>query len=289
MHDNRKAAIYALAACLIWGTVYVSIKVGLDHGLRPLTFAGVRFLASGLIFLAVAAARGRHGLSWRDLPVIALLGLFQTGVQNALFFYGVKLTGAGVSAIFINIQPFFVILLAPLFFRGSGITPMRLAGTAAGFGGVLAASLGGAGLSGEYGIGVLALTLSAFTWAGSSIAAKRIMEGRDPMAVTAVQMTAGALPLLAAGMAVEGPPFAGADATGLLMLGYLVAFATSIPFYLWYRALHAGEVGRVSVFSFVLPVLGVLSGGLLLGEPLSPDILLGMAMVAAGIVMVNRG
>ncbi|MBI5695135.1 MAG: DMT family transporter [Nitrospirae bacterium] len=289
MQDNKKAAFYALTACIIWGTVYVAIKTGLDHGLRPLTFAGTRFLASGLIFLAITAARGRHGLMWRDLPVLAILGIFQTGIQNALFFYGVELTGVGVSAIFINTQPFFVILLAPLFFKGSGITARRLSGAALGFGGVLVTSLGHGAMTGEYGLGVAALILSALTWGGSSIAAKKIMKGRAPMAVTAVQMTAGALPLLLAGMAVEGPPLTEVDATGLAVLGYLVIFATSIPFYLWYKALQAGEVGRVSVFSFILPVLGVLSGALLLGEPLDMNILLGMAMVAAGIVIVNKG
>jgi drug/metabolite transporter (DMT)-like permease len=106
--------------------------------------------------------------------------------------------------------------------------------------------------------------------------------------VTGAQMTFGAVPLLATGLAVEGNGLAGADTTGILMLAYLILFATSLPFYAWFKALQYGEVGSVSVFTFTLPVLGVLSGWLLLGEPLSVALFFGMVMVAAGIVLVNR-
>ncbi len=123
MEDRKKAVIYALVACLIWGTVYVAIKVGLNHGLKPLTFAGVRFLAGGLILLGIAYAKGGLKFTWRDVWVLTVFGFFQTGIQNALFFTGVKLTNAGVSSIFINTSPFFVILMAPLWFKDSRITP----------------------------------------------------------------------------------------------------------------------------------------------------------------------
>jgi drug/metabolite transporter (DMT)-like permease len=288
VEDKRKAVIYALAACLVWGTVYVAIKVGLDHGLMPLTFAGVRFLAGGLMLLAYAYAKGGLRMTWRDVWVLTVFGFFQTCIQNALFFTGVKLTNAGVSAIFINTSPFFVILMAPLWFKDSRITPLRIAGLLVGFGGVAVTSFRPGLLGAGYELGVAALVLSAVTWAGSTIAAKRIMVGRDPLMVTGAQMAFGAVPLLLTGLAVEGNGLAGSDTTGLLMLAYLILFATSLPFYAWFRALQLGEVGRISVFTFTLPVLGVLSGWLILGEPLSVGVFLGMTMVAAGIVMVNR-
>jgi len=289
MDNHRKAVIYALVACTLWGTVYVAIKVGLTHGMRPLTFAGTRFLASGLILLAITKARGRLDLTGPDFLKISLFGLVQTGLQNALFFTGVDLTDAGTAAIFINTQPFFVILLAPLFFEGSRITALRIMGVLAGFGGVVLAMGGRAGLPEGYELGIVSLVMAGFTWACSSIAAKRLMDGRDPMALTAVQMSVGATPLLAAGLLTEGPFMAGADMAALLVLGYLALFATSIPFFTWYKALSFGEVGRVSVFSFLLPVLGVLSGWLLLGERLNANIFGGMALVAAGIIIVNLG
>ena len=100
-------------------------------------------------------------------------------------------------------------------------------------------------------------------------------------------MTAGALPLLGFGMLREGNGLATADITGLSMLAYLIVFATAIPFFLWFRAIGLGEVGKVSVFAFTLPVLGVLSGWMLLAEPVNINIFLGMLMVAAGIFIVN--
>jgi drug/metabolite transporter (DMT)-like permease len=287
MKDQNKAVIYALAACLIWGSVYVAIKVGLNHGMKPLTFAGVRFLASGLVLLFFAYPMGRLKLSMRDIWALAGLGLLQTAIQNALFFYGVQLTSAGVSAIFINTAPFFVILIAPFFFRVSKITPARLMGAVMGFSGVLIASYRPGMMTGDYWLGITVLVLSAITWACSSIAAKKLMETRDTLTVTGMQMVLGALPLLAAGRILEGGIMAGADRTGIVALSYLVIFATSIPFLAWYKALQLGEVGGVSVFGFTLPILGVVSGWLILGEPMSAGILLGMAMVAFGIVIVN--
>lgn len=287
MQDHKKAVLYAIAACALWGTVYVAIKAGLNHGLRPLSFAGVRFLIGGLILMAAAGARGRLAFSRSEFRKFALLGLFQTGLQNALFFTGVKLTSAGTAAIFINTQPFFVILLAPLFFKFSRITPLRLIGVSIGFLGVALAVSGPGEVPEGYAPGIAALVGAGLTWACSSIAAKMLMAGKDAMAVTAAQMTMGALPLLLVGIAVEGNPLAGVDTTGLAMLGYLAVFATSIPFFAWYKALGYGEVGRVAVFSFTLPVLGVISGWLLLDEPLGPYIFAGMTLVAAGIIIVN--
>jgi drug/metabolite transporter (DMT)-like permease len=287
MKDQNKSVIYALAACLIWGTVYVAIKVGLNHGMKPLTFAGIRFLAGGLLLLLFAYLTGRLKVGMRDIWALAGLGLLQTALQNALFFEGVRLTGAGVSAIFINTAPFFVILIAPFFFRVSRITSARLAGAAVGFAGVMIASYGPGMLTRGYWLGISVLVLSAITWALSSIAAKKLMEARDTLTVTGMQMALGAVPLLAAGRIFEGRVMAGADATAIGSLVYLVIFATSIPFLAWYEALRLGEVGRVSVFGFLLPILGVVSGWLILGEPLSTGMLLGMTLVAFGIIMVN--
>ena len=136
MKDSSKSIIYALIACTVWGSVYVAVKIGLNDGLKPLTFAGVRFFASGLVLLVVAAFMGRLKFSLRDLWVIGLFGIFQTGVQNALFFMGVEYTNASVSAIFINTAPFFVILAAPLFFDASRLSVPRVAGTLVGFSGM---------------------------------------------------------------------------------------------------------------------------------------------------------
>jgi O-acetylserine/cysteine efflux transporter len=289
MDNSKKAVIYAVTACLIWGTVYVAIRSGLNHGMRPLTFAGVRFLSGGVILLIIARALGRLKLSRRDFVILSVFGLVQTGVQNALFFTGVDRTNAGVSAIFINTQPFFVILLAPLFFKASRITLPRLAGAAVGFGGVVLTSYRHVFVSPGYELGILALLVSAISWAVSNIIAKKLMENRDALTFTAVQMAVGAVPLLLAGFILEGDVFTHVDTTGFLILGYLVFFATAIPFFAWFKALQLGEVGRVSVFTFSLPVLGVFSGWLILGEGLDANILIGMAMVAAGIITVNRG
>ena len=65
MKDSSKSIIYALIACTVWGSVYVAVKIGLNGGLKPLTFAGVRFFASGLVLLVVAAFMGRLKFSLR--------------------------------------------------------------------------------------------------------------------------------------------------------------------------------------------------------------------------------
>ena len=287
MKDSSKSIIYALIACTVWGSVYVAVKIGLNDGLKPLTFAGVRFFASGLVLLVVAAFMGRLKFSLRDLWVIGLFGIFQTGVQNALFFMGVEYTNASVSAIFINTAPFFVILAAPLFFDASRLSVPRVAGTLVGFGGVLVTSWNPEVMKGHYELGVILLILSAMTWAGSNIAAKKIMARRDTLAVTGMQMVMGAAPLIAIGYKFEGNFLAGVNRGGWLVLIYLIVFATMIPFLAWYKALKLGEVGRVSIFGFTLPILGVITGWLIMGDPVDARVIVGMVMVAFGIITVN--
>jgi O-acetylserine/cysteine efflux transporter len=287
MKHMNKYIYYALAACLIWGTVYVAIKVGINHGFRPFTFAGIRFVSGGLILLAISWMKGRLRLTMREFRECCLLGLFQTGIQNAFFFKGVELTNAGISSIFINTSPLFVMLLAPFFFPGSRMTVGRALGMVVGFGGVVLAAYKPGQVTQDYPLGILLLVLSAFTWGSTSIWAKKIMMRGDTLTIAGAQMTMGALPLLVAGLVLEGPPMAGVDAAGWLMLVYLVVFATSVPFFLWYAALAHGEVGQVSVFTFSLPILGVLSGWLFLGEALHAGVVIGMLMVAFGIIIVN--
>ena len=105
--------------------------------------------------------------------------------------------------------------------------------------------------------------------------------------VTGMQMVMGAAPLIAIGYKFEGKFMAGVNRGGWFALIYLVLFATMIPFLAWYKALKLGEVGRVSIFGFTLPILGVLTGWLILGDPIDAKVIVGMAMVAFGIITVN--
>lgn len=288
MKDENKYIFFALTACLIWGTVYVAIKVGINHGFRPVTFAGIRFVTGGLILVAISAMTGRFKVTGREFLGYSLLGLFQTGIQNAFFFKGVELTNAGIASIFINTSPLFVILIAPLFFPLSKINAGRMLGVAIGFAGVVFAAYRPGYHSKGYLAGIILLVLSALTWGLSSISAKKVMMRGDTLTITGIQMTMGALPLLLLGPFFEGPPFAVVDGTGWMALVFLIVFATSLPFFLWYSALAHGEIGKVSVFTFTLPILGVFSGWLFLGETLTTGVVAGMLMVAFGIIIVNR-
>jgi drug/metabolite transporter (DMT)-like permease len=249
----------------------------------------------GLLALRMAittVALGAYAL-WAGIPLVQRGNalrymLLQTAIfcaSQALLFIGLGMTSAGRAAILFNMQPFFTLLLLPLFVPSEHLTRRRWLGTGAAFAGV-ALVLSERGVGGGALLGDLLALVAALGWTGNIILNKRMPE------FNAVSMVfwncAGAVPLFAAlSLLIEpagawhltAPALAGALYLGLVgaCLGFvLVAWLT-----------RTYSASRVNVFVFLSPVFGVLIGWAALGEAVSALQAMGALAVAAGILVVT--
>mgnify|MGYP005842549857 CR=1 FL=1 len=280
----------ALAAflCVLWGANTVAIKFSLS-GFGPLTAAAVRFAVSTLILWGWALAAG-HRLrpapgALRPLVVNSLLFT----LQLSLVYVGFTMTHASRGALLTNLQPFFLLFLAHFFLAGDRITPLKLIGLVLGFSGAACVFLDRPGLDGHFMAGDLLLLASTLIWACSAAYAKHLLTHISSVQIVFYQLLF-AVPLFALGAPVwDAPMVSGLSieiAAAVLFQGVLT---TAFAFVAWTRLMAAYGAVALHSFVFLIPVSGVLLAGVLLDEPISAMILLALALIVAGIVIVQLG
>jgi drug/metabolite transporter (DMT)-like permease len=281
------AAVY-----LIWGSTYLGIHYAIQT-LPPFLMAGVRFLVAGAILYVWARLKGiarPTGAHWRSAAIIGaclLLG------GNGLVVWAEQHVASGVAALLVATVSFWMVLLEWLRPGGTRPTPGMLGGVALGFGG-LVLLVGPDGLRGEgiHLLGALALVLASFTWAVGSIYAKRAPLPRSPLMVNGIEMLAGGALLFATGLLrgeTQSFDLAVVSPASLLALLYLITFGSLIGFSAYVYLLGATTPARASTYAYVNPVVAMLLGWAVAGEPLTPRMLLAMAIIIAAVVVITLG
>ena len=282
-----KAGALALLTSVLWGGNPVVIKMGLD-GVPPAAMAGMRF-ALGALTVWVGALFAGIALrvpasEWKGLAGLALLFALQIWLLNA----GTEFTTASRSGVVVNIYPFFTALFAHLLV-GDRLGLAKWSGVAFAFAGVVLLfweSLSFAETS--YLLGDAMVALSGMLLGLRQVVIKRLVQGLNPYQVLFWQALLS-LPLFAAWSAFFEADteyvFSVGVLAGILYQGIVVA---GLCFIILVFLLRHHSPGRLGVFSFITPVVGVLLSALLLDEAMSPYLLVGMGLVALGIVVANR-
>jgi drug/metabolite transporter (DMT)-like permease len=268
-------AIYALC--------YVAIKAGLPF-IPPLRFAGLRALVGGLLMLGLLVALRRPLLPRpQDWRWVVGLGITSTTIAFAAMFLSPGLAGAGIASVLGNSQPIFAVALAvPLL--GERLTPGKHVALLFGTLGVILIALPSIASSGVRGVAGPALALGAsLSLAVGSVIAKRMGPEVDLLSVSAWQLIAGSLPLLVVSGVAESGPWMNFDPRFLGILAFLAIAETAVPTPLWYWLLRKDEVGRLSLFLFLVPVLGLLIAAVIFGERVNLLEVVGIAATLMGI------
>ena len=277
---------------LVWGSTYLAIRVAVDT-LPPLSMAGVRFLVAGGLLAAVAVARG----DWRDGPVglaqwraAAIVGAALLLGGNGAVVTAERRIPSGVAALLVAMLPFWVALIDRVWF-GRRLGRRATAGLGLGFAGV-ALLFGRPETGGVDPFAALLCIGASASWAVGSVYARTAPLPRRPLVATSMEMLAGGTLLALAGMlggelaSVQPAAFSTAS---LLALAYLVVFGSLVAFSTFVWLLHNAPLPLVSTYAYVNPVVAVLLGWALLGEPLTPRMLVAATVVVLGVALVAAG
>jgi drug/metabolite transporter (DMT)-like permease len=280
------AAIFTSFLCIVFGANAVAIKISLS-GLGAFTTAGLRFgTATFIIFLWAKITRHSFTIKKGQAHQLLIVSVLFT-VQLSLLYFGLSKTNASRGTLLINLQPFFVLFLAHYFIPGDRITKKKILGLSMGFTGMALVFLGKKGITTDVQIGDFMIVITAFLWACNTAYIKRIINAFDPFQIVLYPMIFSVPFFFLAGFIWDSTMIGHVNLKVLVSLFYQAILTASFGFVAWNNMLQ--KYGAVSLhsFIFIMPIAGVILGGVVLGEPITFNILLALLLIVSGILVVN--
>jgi drug/metabolite transporter (DMT)-like permease len=294
-HEARSEAarvwLALLTVYVVWGSTYLAIRIVVTD-LPPLVTAGSRFLIAGAIVALAVIVRSGPGRFWLTRGQLAAAMLVGTALLlggNGLVVLAEQTVPSAFTALMIASTPLWVVVFRRVW--GERIATGTLVGVVVGFVGVACLVVPAWTGGGADPLGLVMLLLAAFSWASGSFISSRATMPPDPFASTAIQMLTGGLLLLVVGL-LRGEPFdlsAWPQASDAFLAWLYLIFVGSLAGFTAYTwVLQHAPISRVATYAYVNPVVAVVLGVAILGEVITPAMLVGGAIIVAAVALIIR-
>ncbi|MDX6213706.1 MAG: hypothetical protein QOF82_2793, partial [Frankiales bacterium] len=286
-HANATTARFLLLAA-VWGSSFSFIKVSLE-GLTPGQLVLTRLVLGAAVLLAIALVKGvrlptSYG-TWRHIAVAAVFG---NVAPFLLLSYGERSAGAGMAGVLIGATPLVALGIAALALPAERVTRRKVLGLLVGFAGVVLVIDPWRDTGGSAGARIACLA-AAFSYAIGFVYVRRFLSPRGlaPLALAASQLTAAAVLLALATpfLAWRAPEVGFRVAASVGLLGLL---GTGLAYVLYFRLIGDLGAATASAVNYVVPVFAVVIGIVLLGEPLTWNLVAGGVVVLAGVAYAEN-
>lgn len=283
--------IKLLLTAIFWGGTFVAGRL-LASSVEPQAAAFARFGIASLFLLAFTIrAEGRLPLPQKKQVVpVVLLGLTGVFAYNILFFTGLRYIHAGRAALIIATNPVLISLLSAFFFKES-LNWIKSSGICMSvFGAMVVISHGNFTDVAEYhfGFGELMIMGCVVSWVAYSLIGKIVMRGFSPLVSVTYSAFAGTIllagPALNCGLVKDIRQFGAIEWGSLFYLGF---FGTVLGFFWYYQGIERIGPMKASVFINFVPISAILLSATILGETITPSLLVGAALVISGVYCTN--
>jgi len=285
---DAAAAALVVLICLSWGFNQVSVKLAI-HDIPPLMQGTIRSVGATILVAAWCRWRGMPLFSRDGTLVAGLVTGALFGLEFVLIYQGLAYTTATRAVLFIYLAPFFVVLGTRIVLPADRFGPAQWLGLALSFAGMMVAF--GAptpALDPRQMIGDLMMVAAAMAWAATTLMIKTSLNRISSEKVMLYQLVVS-IPMLAIGALLFGEHVRHMpSALAIGALAYQTIWVVSVTFVLWFALVVRYSANRLSAFSFLTPLFGVAAGHFVLGEPMTPAFAAAVALVALGLVLVNR-
>jgi len=289
MQDHRLALWLLATLTLVWGLNWPIMKIGIE-GVDPWTFRAFTTIFGGSAMLITAVMTGqRIQVPWDQFRLICLIGPVSIGGWMVFSALGLEYMASGRAAIAAYTMPLWAVIFARLVL-GEPITWRRSLGLAIGLAGMAVLIGGDLAAIGESPLGVVFMLCGAVTWGLGTVLFKRAPWRISVLVIIGWQMLVIGVPITAVAFAVETP---GLDygTWSWFAIGYQVFVGALIGYFAWAKIVTLLPAGIAAISSLIIPVLGVISGAIVLGEPVTwREIVALICVVAAlAVVLVRTG
>ena len=280
------AASFTVFICMLFGANAVAIKISLE-GIGVFTTAGIRFgIASVAIFLWARITGRSFKIKKEQVFQLIIIAIVFTA-QLSLFYLGLSKSNASRGTLLVNFQPFFTLFLAHFFIPGDRITQRKIMGILLGFAGVAFVFLEKKGVASDFEVGDVMILAAAFLWSCNAVYTKRIISAFKPFQIALFPMIFSVPFFFLEGVLWDHHMIAFIDSKIIGAMVYQSLVTASFGFVVWNSLLQRYGAVALHSFIFIMPISGVLLGGLILGEPITTNILIAMLLIVAGILMTH--
>ena len=286
----RTRVILAFAIVyLVWGSTYLFIRYA-DQTIPPFLLSAARFIVAGTLLSIWAVLRGAPRPTRENWKAIVIIGVLFFPCANAIVVWAETRIGSGIAALLVAVEPLWVAVLLTLF-TGRRPPAAVLAGIVLGFCGLVILvgpklATGGAGVDVTV---ALALMGASCSWALGSVYGRTAPLPRAPLLAAGLEMLVGGIGALIVGI-VAGEPhrlvLAAVSERSIVALAYLTVLGSIVAFtaYNWLVTVEAPS--RVATYAYVNPVIAVLLGAAVAGEPFTPRIAVAALVIVTAVVLV---
>jgi drug/metabolite transporter (DMT)-like permease len=281
---SRRGWALFLAMSVIWGIPYLLIKVAVDE-VSPVVVVFARCIVGAAILLPWTIAKGQLRPALRHWRALLLFTLLEMAGPWLLLSYAETKLSSSLTGLLVATVPFVAALAARLAGEDERLTPIRLLGMGIGVVGI--AALLGLDVGGAQLLPILAVALTVVGYATGPLVISRSLPDVPGVAASAIAL--GVTAVVYAPFAVPRlGQVADASAPALLSLVGLGAVCTALALALFFALIREVGPQRALVITFVNPAVAVLLGVLLLGEPFTLGIAVGLPLVLVGCVLATR-
>lgn len=281
-----RASALTIFICILFGANPVAIKFCLT-GIGAFTAVGVRFSIAAIVIFAWSKYKKIPlALNRKQLGQVGILAVIFV-VQLSCFYLGMSKSTASHGALISNILPFMVLVMAHFFIPGDTFTPKKGIGILLGFIGVCFLFFDQQDLSGDLKKGDLIILAAVFLWSSNAVFVKRIISGYNVMQITLYPMLFGVPFFFLAGFLWDDQMVRMVNPTIIKAVLYQAIVTASFGFITWNSLLQRFGATTLHSFIFIMPLTGVLFGVLLLGETLTPNLVIAIIFIVAGVIIVN--
>jgi len=282
----------AVTACLLWSTAFVGVKLGLKYT-TPLQFAGFRFMLAGL-FILPFCGNLKNSLkqirkNWKQ---VVRLGFFQTFLLYTLFYLGISMVPASLTAIVIGAGPLFSAILAHLLLNDDRLQVRTVGAILLGIVGVVIIAASRENFSwaeGKEFWGILILVVANLSGSIGNVVVVKYRDGLPPILLNSSQLMLGGIGLFILSIPFEGLTFGINELPYYISLGWL-SLMSATAFSIWFVLLRRPgiKVSILNIWKFLIPVFGAMLAWIILPDDKPEFIAItGMVFIALSLIVLN--
>lgn len=285
-----KAYLAWLTICIIWGTTYLAIRVGVAD-LPPMLFAGLRWLIAGILMTILLNLRAYTFPKFKDLKHLAIVGILLLGIANGLVVVAEQWLPSGLTALILSTLPFWVVGIEYFLPNSPKINLLIIAGLLLGTSGVVLIFARDLNIALDFNIllGGVCLLGAVIAWSAGSIYWKYKKTDVKPLMGASIQMLIAGTLQTTLGLILGEQNSFHLTQNGVFALAYLIVFGSILGYASYLYSVSNLPLSLVSTYAYINPIIALFLGWYILDEPLTITVFIAAGLILAGVAMVKQG
>lgn len=292
MGKQFKAYLALVFICLVWGTTYLAVRIGVKD-FPPFLFMGIRQIIAGFILFFIVLMVGKEiKLNWQDIKSQTIPGLCMITFGNGIVAWSVQYIPSGLAALICSMIPLYVVMMNLVVNKQDKLNWQIISGIVFGLVGVgiifkdHVKELGNS----AYLAGIIITILSSVFWAFGTIYNQNIKTKKEPFLNSAIQLLIGGVGLMIMSLIFEDynhiPLVTNKTIWALI---YLILVGSAMGFSAYVYALSRLPVGLVVIYAYLNPLVAIILGFIILNEPITYYTIVAFCVTISGVYLVNKG